>query len=226
MTKAFFTTFCVSMIMATAPLLAQDDTTLTDVDETSTKIRRKPNGEWMIGIQRATYEYELRSNGEAIPGGTSSTGYTFFGLGYGGHIPLADIGAYGTVWLVPAANLWLNIGSEGTTDEWGYTSTETAVGFDISAPIHATIGYGALRRKSMAWGIEGGLGVNFGLRTRSTWTTSAFTVTPSAMIDVSYAPKSIYRLRFITDIIGASLNDEDTFGESYRTWSVQFVLGL
>jgi hypothetical protein len=148
--------------------------------------------------------------------------YTYWGAGYGGHIPLFEIGAYGTFWLVPAGNLWLNFGATSTTDEYGYVSTETGFGFDVNVPIHATIGYGGLRRKSMAWGIEGGLGVNAAFRTRSDWNENVFTISPSAMVDLTYAPKNIFRLRFVADLIPANLSDYETI----RTWMLQLVVGI
>jgi hypothetical protein len=210
------------LMLASAAVLAQDDTTLTDVNETSSKIRRKPNGEWMAGIQRATYTQVLTYQGETIPGSERDYGFTYFGFGYGGHIPLTEVGTYGTIWLVAAGSLWLNISDLSTTDAWGNSTSDPSIGFDVNVPIHATISYGALRRKSMAWGIEGGLGVNVGLRTRSTWDSSEFTFAPSALVDISYAPKNVYRLRLMADIISSSLSA----GGTYQTWSVMFVMGI
>lgn len=222
MTRRMPALIAALMIITLLPVAAQDDTTLTDVDETTSTIRRKPNGEWMLGVQRATYSTESLYNGEPVPGTEKDYGYTYFGVGYGGHIPLTEVGTYGTIWFVASANAWLNIGDESTVDEYGYVSSDASVGFDLSIPVHATIGYGGLRRKSMAWGIEGGLGLNSGLRTRSSWESSAFTFAPSALIDITYAPKNIFRLRFMGDILPGSLSDT----ESYRTWSVQLVIGI
>lgn len=210
----------VILFTSVVSTLAQSDTTLTEVDPNSTTIRRKPNGEWLLGIQQASYAFDNGLSGSSKF--TAEDSYTYFGVGYGGHIPLFEIGAYGTFWLVPAGNVWLNVGNTTTTDEYGNVFSETGVGFDVNVPIHATIGYGGLRRKSMAWGIEGGLGVNAAFRTRSDWNENVFTISPSAMVDLTYAPKNIFRLRFIVDLLPAELSDYETI----RTWMLQLVVGI
>jgi hypothetical protein len=205
-------------LVSIATVIAQDDTTLVDVDENSTSIRRRPNGEWMVGVQSATYSFEPEVNGEPYPSANASDSRTFFGVGYGGHVPIVNVGTYGTLWFVPAVNTWLSIGS--TTGSDGYS--ETSMGFEVAVPVHATIAYGGLRRKSMAWGIEGGLGANVGFRTRTTWETSVWSIAPSALVDLTYAPKNIFRLRFLADLLPASIAEFET----YRTWSLQFVVGF
>lgn len=188
--------------------------------QTDSTIRRKPNVELITGIQFATVSSSTMFNGQPIPGSELEFNYTYFGLGVGAHVPLTEIGAYGTIWIVPASSFWFNIGSKTTIDEYGNALSETQSGFSFSVPVHATISYGALRRKSMAFGIEGGLGINASWRSHEAWQEGFFSVQPSAMIDVSYAPKNVFRLRFMTDLLSTTMPD----GADHRAWCIQFVL--
>lgn len=216
----------IAIPCVTLPIMASVDSTQIDSVSAAAPVKRRVNGELLFGAQQGIYVRENLYNGEVIPGQSWTHTYTYVGLGYGLHIPLWSVGELSTIWLVPAVSAWLSFGDEHYVDEWGYEKTEPAVGFDVSVPVHMTYGYGGLRRSASKWGIEGGLGVNMGLRARSMWETNFFTITPSALVDVTFAPRNVYRLRFMVDILPYQLSHESTYQESYRTWTAQFVLGI
>lgn len=203
-----------------APLCAQVDSTMKD-DDGEQGPRRKALGEWLLGITYGTieqtgpmqvwngYDYDVVDT-------TISDSRTYFSFGYGGHIPLFNLGKYSTVWLVPAAFAALNF-SNFSSD-----AADPSINFDLSVPVHVTAGYGGLRRKAQAWGIEGGLGVTASRR----FNQGVFTVVPSALVDVTYAPKNVFRLRFMTDLISYEIAPADVLPYTMRTWSLMFVVGL
>jgi hypothetical protein len=204
-----------------APLCAQVDSTMKD-DDGEQGPRRKPLGEWLLGITYGTFEQTvplLAWNGYdyvQLGDTTVSDSRTYFSLGYGGHVPLFNLGKYSTVWLVPAAYMAVSF-SNLSSDV-----SDPSINIDLSVPVHVTAGYGGLRRKAQAWGIEGGLGVTASRR----FTEGVFTVVPSALVDVTYAPKNVFRLRFMTDLISYEIAPTDKAPYTMRTWSLMFVVGL
>lgn len=190
----------VSMTAQTTDILLPDSTM-------ETNIRRKASGEFLLGVMNGAYMYDATFKGEPIPNGDLTVSRLAFSLGIGGHIPLATLGPLTTLWLVPAAIVSANIGKASGSAE------SMPSGFlDLSVPIHVTVGYGALRRRSAAFGADAGLGINVGRR----FAHDAFTVSPSAMVDLSYSPKSVFHLRFMVDVLPGSMGDN----KSYRTWSI------
>lgn len=215
-----FLSVAALILLCIGTVHAQTDTTLKEEEENGP--RRRPNGEWLLGITYATMSvtvpYERWDGYEWVKVGDTTIADTrFYGsIGYGGHIPLFNLGKYSTVWLVPAA--YAAISASGFSS----SSTDPEFHFDLTIPIHVTAGYGGLRRKANAWGIEGGIGLTASRR----FAEGVFTIAPSGIIDVTYAPKNVYRLRFMTDLISYDVTPKESNPYTMHTWSLMFVLGL
>lgn len=203
---------CLLVFASCAMSLTAQTDTLKGADEDESTPRRKANAEWFAGLTMASYTRDATTFEGSTVRATDNRVLAHFG--YGGHIPLTNLGRLTTIWLVPSASLGVGISKSSSEFE----SSLDGMSLDLCVPIHFTVGYGALRRKSIAWGVEGGLGVNVARR----FAQEAFTVVPSLMVDISYAPRAIYRLRLMTDLIAGSIGET---GE-YRTWGVSFVLGF
>lgn len=216
-----FLSIAAMIMLCIVTVHAQTDSTLKEDDDDGGP-RRKPNGEWIVGITYATTSftgqltqwngYEYVNLGDT----TISDNRIYGSFGYGGHIPLFNLGRYSTVWLVPSAYAAISLSS------FSSTSSDPQVYVDLTVPIHVTAGYGGLRRKANAWGIEGGVGITASRR----FNEGVFTVAPSAIVDVTYAPKNVYRLRFMTDLISYDVEPKESSKFSMHTWSLMFVLGL
>lgn len=207
-----------AVVFCLSSLHAQTDSTFID-DEEQTGPRRKPNGEAMLGITYANLSYTSKvydQYGQIVGDTNVADNRLYASFGYGGHIPLFNLGKYSTVWLVPAAYAALSMSSLSTDGD------SPSLQFDLSVPIHVTAGYGGLRRKAQAWGIEGGLGVTASRR----FSEGVFTFAPSAIVDVTYAPKNIYRLRFMTDLVSYNVEPKDASAYSMHTWTMMFVIGF
>ena len=165
--------------------------------------RRKANGEFIIGWMTSNAIIDRGSLDPLV------VPRSFLQIGYGGAIPLADLGPVTTLWLKLSGLVGVSISDDnGTPDLQG----------DLSVPIHAVFSYGGLRRKSVAWGGSAGLGINVARR----FEYDQFTFAPSAMFEVLYAPRALYGLRAMVDLLPASIED----GLSYHTWTIQFFVGI
>jgi len=166
--------------------------------------KRKPNGEWILGwMTGATLFDSTETRPEYVDV------RSFFQFGYGGAIPLADLGTVTTLWLKLAAQLGMSIKDNGVEPDFQV---------DISIPIHAVFSYGALRRKSIAWGGSVGLGVNVARRFQF----DAFTFAPSVLAEIQYSPRAVYGLRLLMDVLPGSIEE----GVGYHSWAIQFFAGF
>lgn len=197
-------------------LIARPDS-LSTVDDDADGPRRKPNAEFIIGMQFSSLFYKAGTyeTGFEINNRDTTISRNVLMLGYGGHVPLFNLGKTSTVWLVPAAIL--KIGIHNTSG----SSTPDAT-YDLGLPVHFTAGIGGLRRRSNAWGIEGGVGANITAHLKD----GLFSFVPSGIVDITYAPKSIFRLRLMADIFSYDLQPKDKPPFSQQTWSVSFVAGF
>lgn len=178
--------------------VAQNDSTLVEV--ANQEYNRKPIAEWVFGniftfINGSATEY----SGD-YPLGTYEGEETrnYFVFGVSGHIPLATLGRTSTLWLVPSLLLSINTGSSSDYNSFSGTSHSF---IDVNVPIHVCYGFGGLQKKAVAWGFEAGLGINIAGRLAE----ETVTVQPSALVEVSYTPKSVYRLQIMADLLPATL---------------------
>ncbi len=125
-------------------------------------------------------------------------------MAFGASIPIVSVGTLSTIWLKFAGQL-------------GLAATGGMAAFDLSVPVHAVLSWGGLRRKPVAWGFSGGLGINAGYRIDY----DAVTLTPSLLAEVQYSPQYVMGLRLLYDLMPGSMGD----GAGYHTWSVQYFLG-
>lgn len=130
----------------------------------------------------------------------------------GVHIPLHTLGKSSTLWLVANPGIGLGIGNR--VQESGEIKSEMLIMYQM--PVHVTAAIGGLRRKSVAWGIEGGLGFNLANEF------GEWVFAPSLLIDLTYAPKNLNRLRFMMDILPASVVN----GGGYRRFSLAYIWGI
>lgn len=149
-------------------------------------------------------------------------------IGIGMHIPVYYVNDYSTVWLIPTATagiLFNNFREELNSS--GFSSSVTSTGV-AELQLHATYGIGALRKRNSHWGVEGGIGLTYrtsgyGANTGSNndALNDSPRVLPTVLVDVSYAPKGVYRLRIVSDIFNSSLLG----GVSARHLSIGLVFG-
>lgn len=193
-------------------MTAQVDSTESIEDPQEVNPLRKVNTEFIIGAGFTEYvaEWGPGTRGWYGQSGLYTARRTYFTVGFGAHIPITKVGRLGTIWFVPAGTFGVSAGPKSD-------GVDKAVSLDFCAPLHVTFGIGALRRRSIAWGVEAGLGLTLS----KTSAYDAFALAPSAMVDISYAPRSIYRLRLMTHLIPISL-----LQGTYRRYSVAFIWGL
>ena len=165
--------------------------------------KRKSNGEFIIGWMTGSTIYE---QGEGFPDAVASR--SFLQFGWGGSIPITELGRLSTLSLKASGLLGLSVSTSDDNPDFQV---------DLSIPVHAVVNYGALRRKAYAWGFGGGLGLNVARRFQY----DQFTFSPSLMLEGLYAPKTIYGLRFLLDLFPAALEGTTT----YHSWSIQFYIG-
>lgn len=206
--------FCsLILCMSVVNLQAQDDFSepKSETEESSSSSKgpkRKTNFEYIGAILVSNASLEVPNAGENGETITSSSSSTAFAFGAGMHIPLSSLSESTTLWLVPSVLLGIATSSDVSDG-----------GLLVQVPVHVSFGYGALRKRNSQWGIEGGLGVT--LRTALSSNSEGLTVNPSAMVDITYAPSGVYRLRFMTDILSTKHSDFLTS----RQFSIGLVIG-
>lgn len=197
-----------SSLLHASPLPLPDSTDLLadppEEDEYSPK--RKANGEFIIGWMTANAIYEQNGRDPLV------VPRSFLQFGWGGAIPLTELGSISTLWLKASGLIGLSFSDPNSN------GGDPDLQADVSIPIHAVFSYGALRRKSVAWGGSAGLGINVARRFQF----DEFTVAPSAVFELLYAPRAVYGVRAMVDLLPATLEE----GVCYHTWSIQFFIGV
>jgi hypothetical protein len=208
---------CFCCVFGTA--VSQTDSAFVS-DTGKVSFKRKSTFEQYYGVQLSSIGWKLNDkfvNGEwTVIEEAAVRPYAL--LGFGWHLPVASLGQYTTLWFVPAATVAIAYSSvypvNNGQDVEGYV--------DVSVPLYVTLGYGALRRRESEWGVEAGVGVALTQRFEE----DVFSVVPSAVFEVSYAPKNVHRLRFTADLLATEFPDSRLqYPYTQRAWSISYVFG-
>jgi hypothetical protein len=196
-----------AMFLPTAMLLAQDVDTV-GIEHS----RARPSFEILIGLTSNRYSYQYESNVTADDSYTAYETQFPFCVGVGGHIPIYRVNDDFQIWAVPSVQLqWLSMTNRGDGEGGSF--------LDWNFPMVASISYGASKpSKKKMFGIEAGLGVNLGWRT----TMQSLSAAPCVVIDLYAAPRKIYRLRFLADIVPGVMAGPYTL----QSWTISAVFGF
>lgn len=223
---------CIMLIIATVIASAQ----VTDSNEVDEELRtvspkRQSNFELVLMYTNGSATgdvYGVANNGTVYKGGRVSKSEIGLSYGFGMHIPVINVSSTSTIWLVPAITHGYFFDDFREETISGNLRTGGAL-LNVEVQLHATIGYGGLRKKYSVWGIEGGLGATFraggyGSETENNNTSPGdiYRILPTLLIDFSYTPKNVYRIRIMSDILQSSMS----YGISARQYSLALVIGL
>lgn len=208
-----FIILAISWLATTAVVEAQLNNALIDSTGDVFQVREMASIELGVGMMSTTiaHTYPMHE-GDNTDATIRETNYAY-SLGAGGRIPLKRLEEDVVVWLNP------NLMGQLTPTTINSGST-VELHLDIAAPVLITMSYGAVRSaRKKVFGAEAGLGLNLAWRSSA----GSFSLAPCASIDLFAAPKKIYRLRFLLDLIPGIMTD----GRTFRTnWSLSFCLGF
>lgn len=169
----------------------------------------------------------VANNGNEFRSGTISAPSPGVQLGFGAHLPLFRTGPQTTAWLVPSiiGGAFFEEFRKKILDSRNRISSTTIC---LDVQLHATYGYGAMRRKGSQFGIEGGIGATFrygGHGAENPYNDASGSdvarFVPTMLIDLAYVPGSVYRIRFTSDLFESKMS----YGIIARQMSVSFVFG-
>lgn len=218
-------------LSAQVTLKAQDS--LADKEEIATVSKgpkRVVNVEFFGGVLFGYASAEIPNVAEnGVVNGSKQISMSSGGLSLGisMHIPVFSVDAKTTIWLIPSLTSGVFLNDFRDYQHGRNSNYSTTVG-SAEANMHITYGIGGLRRSNSRWGVEAGIGATYrgsgyGAETRAGDETmeDGARVLPTILVDVSYTPNGVYRLRLMSDIFNSSLLS----GVSARQLSVSLVIG-
>lgn len=152
--------------------------------------RRKAKLDLMLASSFAT----VSDTGKVFSGYRNETRFEF-GLGIGGHFPVANIAPEVTLWAVPSAYVVFS-GSSGYSMDTVYQKMA-----DLTLQFVPTIGYGALGTRKSKFGIEAGVGYDIVFRFMS----GNVNFVPTALFEISFGGPGIYRILIKRDLAPSEL---------------------
>jgi hypothetical protein len=203
------TAFLLALLLA-LPLVAspfpQDDDDETDSDYTP---KRKAHWNYGIGASFLTVSRPLFGNNDETM--TLDLTYTGFNILFGGWVPITAI--------TPDLTLAFDVNfAAGYGFPTGNTAYDTPAVFG-QVPAHVALQYRGLGRRTYAWGAAIGVGAS-GMFLASDAADGAF-IAPSIYVDLIYAPKLFWTLRFQTNLTTPEFGSRNTF----RAINITFIGG-